>query len=87
MITLPVFDGFMRENVLKTAKSRLERAVHAEGLARQQIAKDVNQDRGIQLEVLDAQVALTRARFNAVNALGEYQSAQAMWLRALGRVR
>jgi outer membrane protein len=122
VVTLPVFDGFLRENALKTAKSKLDRAVQAEGLARQQIAKDVNQaalmlaaaeksvgasekgleqseeearvirerfesGRGIQLEVLDAQVALTRARFNAVNALAEYQGAQAMWLRAIGRVR
>jgi len=122
VVTLPVFDGFMRENALKTAKSKLDRATQAEGLARQQIAKDVNQaalmltaaeksveasqkgleqaeeearvirerfesGRGIQLEVLDAQVALTRARFNAVNALAEYQGAQAMWLRAIGRVR
>jgi outer membrane protein TolC len=122
VVTLPVFDGFMRENALKTARSKLDRAVQAEGLARQQIAKDVNQaaliltaaeksveasqrglaqaeedtrvirerfesGRGIQLEVLDAQVALTRARFNAVNALAEYQGAQAMWLRAIGRVR
>jgi outer membrane protein len=122
VVTLPVFDGFMRENALRTAKSKLDRAVQAEGLARQQIAKDVNQaalmlaaaeksveasqrgleqaeeetrvirerfasGRGIQLEVLDAQVALTRARFNAVNALAEYQGAHAMWLRAVGRVR
>jgi outer membrane protein len=122
VVTLPVFDGFMRENALKTAKSRLDRAVQAEGLVRQQIAKDVNQaalmlgaaaksveasqkgleqaeeearvirerfesGRGVQLEVLDAQVALTRARFNAVSALAEYQGAQAMWLRAIGRVR
>jgi outer membrane protein len=122
VVTLPVFDGFMRENALKTAKSKLDRAAQAEGLARQQIAKDVNQaalmltaaeksveasqkgleqaeeearvirerfesGRGIQLEVLDAQVALTRARFNAVNALAEYQGAQAMWLRAIGQVR
>jgi outer membrane protein TolC len=122
VVTLPVFDGFMRENAVKTAKSRLDRAVQAEGLARQQIARDVNQaalmlaaaeksveasqkgleqaaeearvvrerfeaGRGIQLEVLDAQVALTRARFNAVKALAEYQGAQAMWLRAIGRVR
>jgi outer membrane protein TolC len=43
--------------------------------------------RGIQLEILDAQVALTRARFNAVSALAEYQGAYAMWLRAIGRVR
>ena len=43
--------------------------------------------RGIQLEILDAQVVLTRARFNAVNALADYHSALAMWLRATGRVR
>lgn len=122
VVTLPIFDGFMRENALNTAKSKLDRAVQAEGLVRQQIAKDVNQaalmlaaaeksveasqkgleqateearvirerfasGRGVQLEVLDAQVALTRAGFNAVNALAEYQGAQAMWLRAIGRVR
>lgn len=122
VVTLPVFDGLLRENALQTARARLERAVQAEGLVRQQIARDVNQaalllgaadkgvvasrkgleqgleearvvkerfesGRGIQLEVLDAQVALTRARFNAVSALAEYQSALAMWLRATGRVR
>ena len=122
VVTLPLFDGLLRENALKTAKSKLERAVQGEGLVRQQIAKDVNQaalmltaadkgvaaartglelaeedfrvvrerfesGRGIQVEVLDAQVALTRARFNIVNALAEYHSAQAMWLRATGRVR
>jgi outer membrane protein TolC len=43
--------------------------------------------RGIQLEILNAQVVLTRARFNAVNALADYHSALAMWLRATGRVR
>jgi outer membrane protein len=122
VLTLPLFDGFARENALKTAKSRLDRTVQAEGLVRQQIAKDVNQaalmltaaeksveasrkgltqieeearvvkerfesGRGIQLEVLDAQVALVRARFNAVSALADYHSALAMWLRATGRVR
>jgi outer membrane protein TolC len=122
VVTLPIFDGFMRENALRTAKSKLDRAVQAEGLARQQIAKDVTQaalmlaaaeksveasqkgleqadedvrvirerfasGRGIQLEVLDAQVAQTRARFNAVNALAEYHGAYAMWLRAIGRLR
>jgi outer membrane protein TolC len=122
VVTLPIFDGFMRENAVRTARSRLDRAVQAEGLARQQIARDVNQaalmltaaeksveasrkgveqaeeefrvvqerfqtGRGIQLEILDAQVALTRARFNAVSALAEYQGAYAMWLRAIGRVR
>ena len=122
VVTLPFFDGFLRENAVQTAKSKLDRAVQAEGLVRQQIAKDVHQaaltlgaaeksveasrtgleqaeedfrvvrerfeaGRGIQIEILDAQVALTRARFNAVQALAEYQSAQAMWLRATGRVR
>jgi outer membrane protein TolC len=122
VVTLPLFDGFLRENALKTAKSKLERAVQAEGLVRQQIAKDVNQaslmltaadkgvaasraglvqaeedfrvvrerfesGRGIQVEILDAQVALTRARFNIVNSLAEYHNALAMWLRATGRTR
>ena len=122
VVTLPLFDGFQRENALKTAKARLDRATQGEGLARQQIAKDVNQaalmltaadksvaasrhgleqaeeefrvvkerfesGRGIQLEILDAQVSLTRARFNAVVALSEYNSALAMWLGATGRVR
>jgi outer membrane protein TolC len=122
VVTLPLFDGFLRENALNTAKAKLDRASQAEGLVRQQIAKDVNQaalalaaaeksveasrkgleqaeeefrivkdrfesGRGIQLEILDAQVSVTRARFNAVSALAEYNSAQAMWLRATGRVR
>ncbi len=122
VVTLPLFDGFLRENALKTAKARLDRVVQAEGLVRQQIAKDVNQavltlraaekgvdasrrgldqaeeefrvvrerfesGRGIQLEILDAQAAVTRAGFNAVNALADYQSAAAMWLRATGRAR
>lgn len=122
VVTLPVFDGFLRENALKTAKARLERAAQAEGLVRQQIAKDVNQaaltlraaetsvdasrhgldqaeeefrvvrerfesGRGIHLEILDAQTAVTRARFNTVSALAEYQGALAMWLRATGRTR
>jgi outer membrane protein TolC len=43
--------------------------------------------RGIQVEVLDAQTALTRARFNVVAALADYQTARAMWLQATGRVR
>ncbi len=121
VVTLPLFDGFLRENALKTAKAKLDRAEQAEGLARQQIAKEVNQaalmlgaaqtsvkasqkgleqaeeefrvvkerfqsGRGIQLEILDAQVSLTRGRFNSVSALAEYNSALAMWLRATGRV-
>jgi outer membrane protein len=122
VVTLPLFDGFQRENAVKTAKAKLDRATHAEGLVRQQIAKEVNQaalmlraaetgveasrkgleqaeeesrvvkdrfqsGRGIQLEILDAQVSLTRARFNAVAALAEYNGALAMWLKATGRVR
>jgi outer membrane protein TolC len=122
VVTLPLFDGFMRENALSTAKARLEKAEHAEGLVRQQLVKEVKQaalmleaaekgveasragltqaeeeyrivrerfdsGRGIQLEILDAQVSLTRARFNAVAALAEYESARAMWLKATGQVR
>jgi outer membrane protein TolC len=122
VVTLPLFDGLLRENAINTAKAKLERAAQAEGLVRQQIARDVNQaalmlgaaaksveasrkgleqaeeefrvvkerfesGRGIQLEILDSQVALTRARFNEVNALADYNSALAMWLRATGRVR
>jgi outer membrane protein TolC len=122
VVTLPLFDGLLRENVINTAKAKLERAAQGEGLVRQQIARDVNQaalmlgaaaksveasrkgleqaeeefrvvnerfesGRGIQLEILDSQVSLTRARFNEVNALADYNSALAMWLRATGRVR
>jgi outer membrane protein TolC len=122
VVTLPIFDGFARENAVKTAKAKLDKAVQTEGLVRQQIAKDVNQavllltaaekgveasrrgieqseeefrivkerfgaGRGIQLEILDSQVSLTRARFNAVAALADYNSALAMWLKATGRVR
>jgi outer membrane protein TolC len=122
VVTLPLFDGFLRENALNTAKAKLDRAVQAEGLVRQQIAKEVNEavltlaaaeksveasgtgldqaeeeyrivkerfasGRGIQVEVLDAQVSLTRARFNAVAALADYNSALASWLRATGRVQ
>ncbi len=122
VVTLPVFDGFLREHALNTARAKLERARQVEGLARQQVAKEVHQavlmlgaaekaveasargleqaeeesrvikerfasGRGIQLEVLDAQLALTRARFNEVSARAEYHGALAMWLRATGRVR
>lgn len=122
VVTLPIFDGLMRENQVRTAKSKVERAVQQERIVRQQIEKDTRQallmfeaaaraveastkglelaeeesrvvrqrflaGRGIQLEVLDAQVTLTRARFNAVNALADYESARAMYLRGVGRVR
>lgn len=91
-------------------------------LARQQVAKEVNQaalmlgaaeknveaskkgldqaeeqfrigqerfagGRGIQLEVLDAQATLTRARFNLVASLADHESAKATWLKATGRTR
>ena len=122
VLTLPLFDGFMRENAIGTARAKRAKAQEQAVLARQQIAKDVNQaalilsaaeqnveasrkgldnaeeqfrivqeryagGRGIQLEVLDAQTALTRARFNAVSALADHNTARAMWLRATGRVR
>jgi outer membrane protein TolC len=122
VVTLPVFDGFMRESRVKTARAKLERSVQDEQLARQQIARDLNNaalmlqaaeraveasrkgleqaeeesrvigerfeaGRGIQLEVLDAQVMRTRARFNAVNALADYHLAVAMWRRAVGELR
>jgi outer membrane protein TolC len=122
VITLPIFDGFMRENAVRTAKSKLDRATQADGLVRQQVAKEVSQTalmlaaaeksveasqkgleqaeeefrivrerfaagRGIQLEILDAQANHTRARFNAVAALADYQTALAMWRRAIGEIR
>lgn len=43
VVTLPLFDGLMRENALNTAKAKRDRALQAEGLVRQQIAKDVTQ--------------------------------------------
>jgi hypothetical protein len=43
--------------------------------------------RGVQLEILDAQVSLTGTRFNAVSGLADCNTALAMWLRATGRVR
>jgi outer membrane protein len=122
VVTLPLFDGLMRENQVRTARARVDRAVQQERIVRQQIEKDTRQamlmsdaaqravdasskgleqaeeesrvvrqrfeaGRGIQLEVLDAQVTLTRARFNAVNAIADYESARAMYLRGVGRVR
>ena len=122
VVTLPIFDGFMRENAVRTTKAKLDRATQADGLVRQQVAKEVSQaalmlgaaeksveasqkgleqaeeefrivqerfaaGRGIQLEILDAQASRTRARFNAVAALAEYQTALAMWRRAIGEIR
>jgi outer membrane protein len=122
VLTIPLFDGFMRENAIGTARAREEQAKEQAILARQQIAKVVNQavltlqaaaknveasrkgltqadeqfrivreryasGRGIQVEVLDAQTALARARFNVVAALADHQTARALWLQATGRVR
>jgi len=122
VLTIPLFDGFMRENAIGTARARQDQAKEQAMLARQQIAKTVNQaalmlqaaeqnveasrkglaqaeeqfrivreryasGRGIQVEVLDAQTTLTRARFNVVAALADHQSARALWLQATGRVR
>ncbi len=122
VLTLPLFDGFMRENAIATARAKRDKAQELAAQARQQVAKEVRQvalmlaaaeqnvgasrkgleqaeeqfrivqeryavGRGIQLEVLDAQVTLTRARVNVVSALADHQAAAAMWLRAIGQVR
>jgi outer membrane protein len=122
VVTLPLFDGFMREHQVNTAKAKRDKATDSEALIRQRITKDVNNaalmltaaekaveaskvgldqaeeelrivqerfqsGRGIQVEVLDAQASITRAQFNQVAALADYNSAVAMWLQATGRVR
>jgi outer membrane protein TolC len=122
VLTIPLFDGFMRENAIGTARARQDQATEQAMLARQQVAKVANQaalmlqaaeknveasrkgleqadeqfrivqeryasGRGIQVEVLDAQTTLTRARFNVVAALADHQTARALWLQATGRVR
>jgi len=122
VITIPLFDGFMRESSVAVERAKRDKAQESLVQARQQVAKEVNQaalmlaaadknveasrkgleqseeqfrivqeryanGRGIQLEVLDAQVTLTRARVNVVSALADHQTARAMWLKATGRVR
>jgi outer membrane protein len=122
VLTLPIFDGFMRENQVNTAKAKREKAEDSEALARQRITRDVNNaalmltatekaveasnvgldqaqeelrivqerfqsGRGIQVEVLDAQASVTRAQFNQVAALADYNTALAMWLQATGKLR
>lgn len=122
VMTIPLFDGFMRENSIKTARAKRDKVHEVEVQARQQVAKEVRQaalmmaaaeknveasrkaleqaeeqyriiqdryavGRGIQLEILDAQTTLTRARFNVVAALADYESAAAMWLKGTGRLR
>jgi outer membrane protein TolC len=122
VLTLPVFDGFLREQALTTARAkrdkaralasqtrqRLTKAVHEAGLmliaAEQAVAASrsglaqgeeqfsiiqerLGAGRGTQLELLDAQAALARARANVVAALADHQTARALWLGATGRVR
>lgn len=122
VMTVPLFDGFMRENAINTARSKQGKIREQEMQARQQVVKEVNEaalmltsaeknveaskkgleraeeqfriarerfagGRGIQLELLDAHAVLYRARFNAVAALADHQTARAMWLKATGRVR
>ncbi len=71
------------EKNVEASRRGLEQAEEQQRIVQQRYATG----RGIQLEILDAQVTLTRARFNVVSALADYQSAQAMWLEATGRVR
>jgi outer membrane protein TolC len=43
VLTIPLFDGFMRENAIGTARAREDKAQEQVILARQQIAKEVSQ--------------------------------------------
>jgi len=43
VLTIPLFDGFMRENAIRTARARQEKAQEQQVLAGQQIAKEVSQ--------------------------------------------
>ncbi|MBI2370567.1 MAG: TolC family protein [Deltaproteobacteria bacterium] len=43
VMTLPLFDGLMRENAIVTARARREKAQQAAALIRQRIAKEVHQ--------------------------------------------
>lgn len=43
VLTIPLFDGFMRENAIGTARAREEKAREQQVLAGQQIAKEVSQ--------------------------------------------
>lgn len=43
VLTIPLFDGFMRENAIVTARARQEKAQEQAVLARQQVAKEVSQ--------------------------------------------
>jgi DNA helicase-2/ATP-dependent DNA helicase PcrA len=71
------------EKSVEASRKGLEQAEEESRIVQERFAAG----RGIQLEVLDAQVAVTRARFNAISALVEYQTALAMWRRAIGELR
>jgi len=43
VLTIPLFDGFMRENAIGTARAREDRAQEQAILARQQVAREVSQ--------------------------------------------
>jgi outer membrane protein TolC len=43
VLTIPLFDGFMRENAIRTARARQDKAQEQAVLAGQQIAKEVSQ--------------------------------------------
>jgi len=43
VLTIPLFDGFMRENAVATARAKRDKAHELEVQARQQVAKDVHQ--------------------------------------------
>jgi outer membrane protein len=43
VLTIPLFDGFMRENAIRAARAREEKAQEQQVLAGQQIAKEVSQ--------------------------------------------
>jgi len=76
--------------MLQTAEKNVEASKKGLDQAEEQfriVQERYASGRGIQVEILDAQTALTRARFNVVAALADHQTAQAMWLKATGRVR
>jgi outer membrane protein TolC len=43
VLTVPLFDGFMRENAIRTARAREDKAQEQAVLARQQITREVSQ--------------------------------------------
>ena len=96
VVTLPIFDGFMRENALNTAKAKLDRATQAEGLSRQQIEKEITQaalmlgaaEKSVEasqkgLEQADEEYRIMRERFGSGRGIQvEILDAQASTTRA-----